>query len=108
MSNSSTEQPEFSFDRKVDHTKPDPSALIDFLSDRDWTLARDIPLANDRALRNLANASEGQIISGNRGYKLTRLATLEEISECTDRIRSQADRMIARSLEISRVYHRGK
>ena len=79
--------------------------LIYLLDDCDWTLASDIPGFSDRKLRTLANASSGKIISGNRGYKLTRNATIQEIDECTSRLRSQADRMNQRVIEINRVYH---
>lgn len=74
----------------------------------DWIKARDLcPLMNcdDRKLRAIASASRGTIISGNRGYRLTRLATIQEIDHCTAQLRSQADSMTARALQIARVYH---
>jgi hypothetical protein len=60
---------------------------------------------SDRKLRALANASGGQIISSPRGYRLTRHATIEEISRCTATLRSQANAMTDRAIQIDRVYH---
>jgi len=74
----------------------------------DWIKARELEVLtgfDDRKLRALASASQGDIISGSRGYRLTRLATIEEIDRCTSTLRSQADSMTARALQISRVYH---
>jgi hypothetical protein len=74
----------------------------------DWIKARDLTRVlsfDDRYLRALASSSRGTIISGNRGYRLTRLATIQEIDRCTSTLRSQADAMTARALQIARVYH---
>jgi hypothetical protein len=74
----------------------------------DWLQARDLTQLtgfDDRRLRAIASASKGHIISGNRGYRLTRQATIEEIDHCTAKLLSQADAMTARALQIQRVYH---
>jgi hypothetical protein len=73
-----------------------------------WLKARDLMTLldfDDRKLRALANASRGTVISGQRGYRLTRHATIEEIDRCTAMLRSQSKAMDQRALEISRVYH---
>jgi hypothetical protein len=48
---------------------------------------------NKRKLRNLANASAGKIISGQKGYKHIRHATPEEITHAANWLRHQAKEM---------------
>lgn len=60
---------------------------------------------NDREIRHLAQNSDGRIITGNNGYKLIAHATVLEVNECTNRLRSQAKRMIGRVIQIQRRYH---
>ena len=60
---------------------------------------------NDREIRHLAQISDGRIITGNNGYKLIRHASVIEVNECCDRLRSQASRMIGRVIQIQRRYH---
>lgn len=81
-----------------------------FLTGRPWTTAGEIEAAlgwSDRRVRTLAHASRGEIISGQAGYKLTREATMEEIRHARTWLRSQAREMIARSIQIDRVFHQG-
>lgn len=54
-------------------------------------------------LRAIAE-EKGQIISGQRGYKLTVEASLEEIRD-TDWLKSQGRKMIKRWVKIQRVAH---
>jgi len=60
----------------------------------------------DRRIRALAAASEGQIISGQAGYKLTARATIVEVQHASGWLRHQGTEMHRRALEIDRVYHR--
>lgn len=69
--------------------------LVADLHNRAWT---------DRRIRALAASSEGQIISGQAGYKLTAKATIEEVQHAANWLRHQAAEMHRRALEIDRVY----
>ena len=78
------------------------------LNAADWLKARDLtPLTgfDDRKLRAIAHSSRGAIISGHKGYRLTRHATIEEIDRCRSILLSQASAMTDRALQIARVYH---
>lgn len=104
--NDQDNQTMMSFDRKTDKSTVDASPLIAYLEHcQDWVLAYDISYFTPRQLRAMAQALDGQIISGNRGYKLTKKATIEEIRACSDRLKSQAKEMTARAIQIDRVYH---
>ncbi len=61
--------------------------------------------ANKRVLRAIAEASEGQIISGQKGYMLTLEATPEDVRDA-GWLKSQGEKMLNRWLQIQRVYHR--
>jgi hypothetical protein len=83
--------------------------MIEMLRARDWQTAKQLGAMNERdqrVLRAIANASEGQIISGQKGYKLTIEATLPEIDRAYAWLRHQGREMIRRALEIQRVRHR--
>ena len=100
-------QTELQLDRP--QSKPDPTQLIIFLRGRGWITARQIYHLlglSDRKVRGIAAASEGQIISGQRGYKLTIESTLGEAQHAQAWLHSQSKQMDQRALEISRVYHR--
>lgn len=55
---------------------------------------------NIRAIRDAASHSRGEILSGNRGLKLTACATEEEYLHATGRFRSQMREMSRRLREI--------
>lgn len=59
-----------------------------------------------RHVRALAAASDGRVLSypGSPGYKLTMLSTPEDMNPLA-RTRHQAKQMIARTIEIERVWH---
>lgn len=101
MSKPSDKQFEFTFDRKTEKGKVDPTPLLNLLKGRDWTLSKDLTQFNRRQLRSMANAAAGEIISGNRGYKLT----LEEIQNFRSRMKSEITEMTHRILATDRVYH---
>ena len=61
---------------------------------------------NERKIRQLAELSDGRIITGNKGYKLIGNATIEEIGECTGRLKSQARQMLRRAIRIERRFHK--
>jgi hypothetical protein len=90
--------------------------LLNILRGQSWMTAMHITLESkyhigqqvrwsDRKIRAIANASEGQVISGQRGYRLTREATIEEVQHAAAWLRHQARAMRLRALEIDRVYH---
>jgi DNA adenine methylase len=58
-----------------------------------------------RQLRELANASDGKIISGQRGYRHIRHATLEEIEHAANWLEHQAVQMGERARSIRRLRH---
>ncbi len=90
-------------------------ALLGILTYQGWMTASQVAAMasmhwgmtwSERKVRAVANASCGQVISGQDGYKLTLQATIEEIQQASGWLRSQADAMRQRSIEIERVYHR--
>jgi len=92
-------------------TFADVSALLAWLSGRGWVkysgIKADFPLWTDRFVREVASDSQGRIISGQHGYKLTLESTPEEVRRATARLRSQVDRMTQRCIDIDRVFHHG-
>jgi hypothetical protein len=90
------------------HGGKDVVSLLSFLYGRGWVRASQIKTVmgwKPRKSRLIANESDGQIISGEKGYKLTSEATLEEIVHAARRLRSQAKEMLRRSIAIERVRH---
>lgn len=82
--------------------------LLDYLSGRGWTSGRAIHEAkhwDERTIRLLAASSDGQIISGQQGYKLTRQATPDELHHATAWLESQAKQMSDRACSIRRVWY---
>lgn len=62
---------------------------------------------SDRVIRMCASHSKGRVLSGQKGYRLTQDATLDEITHAANWLRSQAREMLQRSMEIDRFKHRG-
>jgi hypothetical protein len=60
---------------------------------------------NKRKLREIANQSEGQIASGQEGYKLVRDMTADEYNHFRNWMKRQADQMTARILRSDRVFY---
>lgn len=54
-----------------------------------------------REMRQAANASQGRIISGQRGYCLIEEADTEDVMHCVNRLRHQAAEMLQRAVEIA-------
>lgn len=105
-------QLDLDFSRREQATVADErlAVLLDMLDGRGWITSREIRLAkhwDDRTIRALAASSDGQILSGQRGYKLTRQATPEELHHATHWLESQAREMSNRACAIRRRWHGG-
>ena len=84
--------------------------LIEVLADGRWYQARELKTllrTNDRRLRQLAEFSLGQIVSGQLGYRLTRCASVDEIDHAEAWLISQGRKMIDRAREIRIARNRG-
>lgn len=87
--------------------------VIETLQARDWTTASalcgllGLPAGEGckRALRAAAEASDGQIISGQLGYKLTAAATPAEAHHAAAWLDAQAVAMSGRARAIRRAWH---
>lgn len=101
-----TEQLPLSTPNPKAHTpsEADVQDLCNALAGRGWVTAAALPFISrfddDRLIRALAEASSGRIISGQKGYRLTREATDDEADRAESWLRHQAGRMIARAIEI--------
>lgn len=82
-------------------------ALCDLLRGSGWQTAKALKRHgyNDRTLRAIASASEGQIISGQKGYCLIAEATVEDVRHASAWLRHQGTLMIQRAAEIDRAMH---
>ncbi len=58
-----------------------------------------------RAIRDAASHAHGEVLSSNRGLKLTACATIEEVEEAMGRFRSQIREMTRRVVEVEIAYH---
>lgn len=69
-------------------------------------LFSDMSLSNARRhMRECAENSQGMIISGQRGYKLTKQASQDEVHHCHNRLRKQARLMRHRADEIMNYFY---
>lgn len=90
---------------------PDVQWLQDYLrAHGQWMKAAELVALtgdrlDDRALRALAEASAGAVLSGCRGYRHISSATAEEIARAADRLISQGRKMIGRGVAIRRRAH---
>lgn len=107
-----TDQPELDFERLAGQgpavEKFHVDEMIAALRGKGWMTAKALGARKEsdkRVLRSIAEESEGQIISGQKGYKLTLECTLEEVGQA-GWLKSQGKKMIQRWLAIQRVYHR--
>jgi len=106
-----TDQPELDFERLAgqgpDVSKFQVETMIAALRGKGWQTSKELGARKEsdkRILRAIAEESEGQIISGQKGYKLTSEATVNEIAE-TAWLKSQGKKMIHRWIAIQRVAH---
>lgn len=75
----------------------------------EWMLAAEISQSSagrldDRRIRQFASASL-YIVSGQRGYRHVRHATIDEISACSNTLESQARKMLERAIALRRHAH---
>ena len=79
----------------------------EILTNSHWVTARVLENYGytDRELRAIAEASNGRIISGQRGYALMSECTPEEIDRAASWLESQAKKMLARATAIRRRFH---
>lgn len=101
-------QPELFRKRAPAVTQGDVLALMLVLKERGWLTASKLiaeqpGVWTERSLRATAHASEGKIISGQNGYKLTANATSDEIDHCANWLTHQAREMTTRAIQIRRV-----
>lgn len=87
------------------------AAVYRQLEDGQWHLRRAlcerIPGLNERAIRLIASESRGQIVGSDRGYRLTRFASVEEIDHAERQLISQAEKMRARAIQIRKCRNSG-
>src|SRR3990167_7819868 len=90
-------------------TAEDVDEVIKVLSCHGWRTSRWLlshyAFGSDRRLRALAAASQGRIISGQRGYARTDHASVEDVQHAADWLSHQGHAMIRRSIEIRRAMH---
>lgn len=85
-------------------------AFLALLTGRGWLKAADIcqldRTLTPRAIRQLAEASDGQVIScPSSGYRLTREATPEEASHALNDLRSRSRKLDQRYIATNRAWH---
>jgi len=91
-------------------TDPKVSQLLRFLRNRDWLTRKQLEQAlkwDHRTIRSVVEASEGQILSGQKGYKLTVQSTREEFEESCGQLRSQIKTNTTRLHNQQRIFHQG-
>lgn len=85
--------------------------VLELLQDGQWhrakTICAELDGLNERALRQVAEESRGAVISGQHGYKLTRLATNDEIDHAERWLLSQSQAMKARAVDIRKARNSG-
>lgn len=90
-------------------TKELSAQLVNALRLGNWRKREDLARSlgvSARAIRMAASHTHGEVISGQRGLKLTACSTVEEVSQSTGRFRSQIQQMTRRVVEIEIAYHR--
>jgi len=111
-----TDQPNLFAQRDRDSSVLLEPLVYQLLADGQWHTARSFQdVGNvtikitgiDRMVWLVAERSAGKIISGQKGYKLTKFATTEEIDHAERWLLSQASKMKARALEIRRSRNQG-
>ena len=89
-------------------TKSDVEKVIAELRGKRWQTSRQLGFETEsdkRILRAIAEASDGEILSGQKGYLLTREATPDDLKQA-GWLKSQGQKMIDRWTAIQRVWHR--
>lgn len=86
-------------------TWADVAWLITVLDGMGWQKAKWFRL-NDRTIRAIAAASQGRIISGQRGYHRTDQASVEDVNHAAAWLQHQGELMIRRAQDIRKAMHR--
>lgn len=84
------------------------NALQSALRGRGWVRARELcPVMgmDDRAIRAEAEASAGEVVSGNRGYCLLTECSVEDLTHSANRLISQGKKMIRRGIRQLHAAH---
>jgi hypothetical protein len=91
------------------HCRKGVDALVEILESlHSWITAKRLACwLNERTLRAMANASEGRIITGQKGYKAAWWATPSEIAHSANWLEHQAKAILERA-DIIRSAHLAK
>lgn len=103
-------QPSLAFTADKAATDHGKAQVMTILADGGWHTRKEIERLtglNERAVRLVAEHSNGAILSGDRGYKLQHYATTAEYFEWENRMRSQAKTMLRRIVQARRARNRG-
>lgn len=95
---------------KIDPADPRVDQLILFLKDKGHVTRRDIACClnwNDRTIRAVVEASQGEILATQRGYIVTIQASQEEAEVSDNALLSQAKTNLQRRAHQIRVRHQG-
>lgn len=94
---------------RIEPTDERVKELIGYLDNCEWTDAHGIAAIHQgvtgkywdaRTIRELAAASDGRVGSGQKGYKLVRYMSREELDHACNWMNSQADKMRNRILKM--------
>ncbi|HWD19103.1 MAG TPA: hypothetical protein VHB20_07475 [Verrucomicrobiae bacterium] len=98
---------------RMDPKSPNCAFLVELLKGQDWRTAAELlkAIGHDdtesgrRSLRAVAEASEGRIAGGQKGYKLVDEMTIEEFKHYRDWMLSQARKMESRVIQADKVFY---
>ena len=105
-------QTEIEFPQKIKpidaHKKAEMYAILE--STKNWITYKTMKLNSvsftDREARLIAASSNGEIISGQKGYRLTKYATVDEVKHASNWLESAAAEMISRSYDIRNAFRK--
>ncbi len=93
---------------KVNVTKDDVASLLALLKGRGWTRGRQLRQelnVTRRHLSAIAEASQGKVIAGNKGYCLTAEASKPDLDSAVSKQRAQAYRTEQRMALTEQVWN---
>ena len=85
--------------------------LLDILSDGRWYKGSELCQllhTNERVVRRIADLSAGRILGSDKGYRMLRHATNDEIDHAENRLISQAKRMMERAAQYRKERNAGR
>ena len=97
------------FAARVERYRPLVAPMIGYLRGRGWAKSKELEQrfgVSDRVVRAVASMSDGQIISGQKGYALLSNATVAEAMHAAAWLRHQAKEMTERAYRIEQAIHR--